>query len=282
MRISSRDRTKITFGKLSDPGVLDRSPLSSEDLKTRYFTPQNFQYIVDHIGDMFGLAHGTVQAGVIEQDYALGWLDKNRDSKVDADEIQIRFTMNAAINVYHRQSYYGKHFMYAAAAQYGYPIIFGIVAHEIGHLINRYTLQSLDTRIVNGQSLLVQTAQVQPKWDELCADYLAGIVLAKASPRLSQKPITSYLRGTQADEEHPDGFWRVMAVEMGYRWGCNNSPALTSRVLEDTAQLRALLQSFFEVYYRQVYQGVKPGIRRQYDILPDMFIEPCAIALGTI
>ena len=282
MRISSRDRTKISFGKLSDPGVLQRSPLSDKEVKEQYFTTQNFQYIVDHITDMFGLAHGTVQAGVIEQDYSLGWLDKNRDSRVDDDEIQVQFTMNAAINTYHRRSYYGKHFMYAAAAQYGYPIIFGIVAHEIGHLVNRYTLQTLDTRIVNGASVLVQTSQVQPKWDELCADYLAGIVLAKASPRLSQKPIKDCLLGTVPDEEHPDGFWRVMAVEMGYQWGCNNSPALTSRVLEDTAQLRALLRSFFEVYYRQVYQGVKPAVRARYTALPDVFSEPCAIALGTM
>jgi len=282
MRISSRDRTKISFGKLSDPGVLGRSPLSTQELEAQYFTTQNFQYIVDHIADMFGLAHGSVQAGVIDQDYTLGWLDKNRDSKVDADEIRIQFTMNASINTYYRQSYYGKHFMYMAAAQYGYPIIFGIVAHEVGHLINRYTLQTLDTRIAGGRSMLVQTSEVQPKWDELCADYLAGIVLAKALPRLSQKPIKEFLRGTLPDADHPHGFWRVMAVEMGYQWGCNNSPALTSRILTDTAQLRALLRSFFEVYYGRIYQGVKPSLRMQYGDLPEIFIQPCAIGLGTM
>ena len=282
MRISSRDRTRISFGKLSDPGVLERSPLSTQELETEYFTTQNFQYIVDHIADMFGLAHGSVQAGVIEQDYTLGWLDKNRDSKVDDDEIQIQFTMNAAINTYYRQSYYGKHFMYMAAAQYGYPIIFGIVAHEVGHLINRYTLQTLDTRVAGGSSMLVQTSEAHPKWDELCADYLSGIVLAKALPRLSQKPIIEFLRGTQPDADHPHGFWRVMAVEMGYQWGCNNSPILTSGLLTDTAQLRTLLHSFFDVYYRQIYREVNPLVRMQYGDLPDTFIQPCAIGLGTM
>ena len=282
MNIHCNDRTKISFGKLSDPGVVKNSPLATDEIRSRYFTTKNFQYIVDHIAEMFGLKHNSVQATVISKDVQYGWIDQNRNSRIDPEEIVIQFTMNAAINTYSRTSYYGKHFMYYNALQYGYPVIFGIVAHEIGHLINRYAMTTLETQIIGGESVLVQTSELDPRWDELCADYLAGIVLAKAMPRLSQEPLIQCLRNSQADSEHPDGFWRVYAIEMGYQWGCNNSPMLTSRILSDTRQIRQLLQSFCQLYYRQIYGGVNPRIRSQYSNLPPAFSVPCAIPLGRI
>lgn len=282
MNIHSNDRTRISFGKLSDPGVLQRSPLATDELHRKYFTSRNFQYIADHIAEMFGLAHGSIQATVVWNDLQFGWLDKNQNSQMDAGEIVMQFSMNAAINTYSRASFYGAHFMHHTATQYGYPVIFGIVAHEIGHLINRYTMATLETQIVGGQSVLMQTSQLQAHWDELCADYLAGIVLSKASPRLSQNPMIESLRYSQSDADHPDGFWRVYAIEMGHQWGCGNSPALASRILTNTQYVRQLLTSFCQIYYNQIYCAVSPHIRSQYSSLSSVFSIPCAIALDRL
>ena len=172
--------------------------------------------------------------------------------------------------------------MYAMASEYGAPVIFGIVAHEIGHMIARYALSSLESRVVNGATVLLQTTIPNARWEELCADYLSGIVLAKAMPRISQEPMKQFLSETEEDEEHPDGYWREFAVEMGYRWGCNNSPMLTSRIISDTEQLKQLLISFFKTYYNQVYCGVDDRTRRQHSELSNALLEPCAIVLGEL
>ena len=281
MRIS-RDRTRISFGKLSNPGVLQRTPLSQAAPGLQHFKTENFQYIVDHIVDIFGLDHGCVHVDVESQDYQAGWVDYNHNNRVDDGELVMQFTMNACIYPYTRESVYGKNFMYQAAREYGSPVIFGIAAHEIGHLINLYTLCPMESRILRGQAVLVQTARLTPQWDELCADYLAGIVLAKSMPRLSQEPLKAFLRYTEADSDHPDGFWRTFAVEMGYQWGCNNSPMLTDRILTDTTALRQLLESFFKAYWNNIYSAVPAYSRNQYSSIPQSFLESTALVLGSM
>ena len=275
MYMKFKDSTKISFGKLSTPGVVKNSPLSDENINIEHFNDQNFQYIVDNIADMFGLAHGSINASVVEKDYEAGWYDLNNNDKVDDGEISFNFTMNAGINTYDRESYYGKHFMYLYAAQYGYPITYGIVAHEVGHLVNRYTMNVVENQIVDGIPCLVEVQSLKDYWDELCADYLAGVVLAQASPRLSHEPMKNFLIGTQADSAHPDGFWRVYAVEMGYRWGSNNSPMLVSRIFNNRANLNQLLVSFFKNYYQQVYGGVDAVTRSRYSPIPQYMAEKC-------
>ena len=282
MRMIGKDRTQFSFGKISDPGVLARTGLSGRLPRPEDFTTRNFQYTVDHVADLFGLAHGTIRVQVEEQDYRTGWLDQNQNGRVDAGELVMQFTMNASIQPYTRESVYGKHFMYQTALKYGTPVIFGIAAHEVGHLMNLIALAQLETRVVGGRTLLVQTAQVQARWDELCADYLAGIVLAKALPRLNQEPLKEFLRFTQEDEDHPDGFWRTFAVEMGYQWGCNNSPLLTDRILSNTGDLRQLLQGFFKAYYEKVYCAILPSVRASHSVLPRNFMEPTNITLSEL
>ena len=282
MNAVKKDRTRISFGRLSDPGVLAGTPLASENPALEHFTTRNFQYIVDNIVDMFGLSQGMIRTEVVQKDYVLGWLDRNGNGKAERDEILLQFTMNASINTYHRESLYGKYFMYTTAAQYGYPVIFGIAAHEVGHLINRYVTAVTETRIIRGMPYLVETQKLNDRWDELCADYLSGIVLAKAMPRLSQEPIKRFLAGTEADEMHPDGFWRVYAVEMGYQWGCVNSPMLTSRILTDKESLRQLLSSFCQTYYQKVYHGVDFRTRMKYSSLSGQIMEPCAIPIARL
>lgn len=276
------DRTSISFGRLSDPGVLKKTPLASDHPALRHFTTKNFQYIVDNIVDMFGLAQGTVRTEVIKKDHVLGWLDSNENGRMEKDELVLQFTMNAAINTYQRESYYGKYFMYTTAAEYGYPVIFGIAAHEVGHLMNRYAMARTETRIIRGAPFLVETQKLDDRWDELCADYLSGIVMAKAVPRLDQEPLKRFLAGTQADEMHPDGFWRVFAVEMGYQWGCANSPMLTSRILSDRNSLRQLLISFFQNYYKKIYRGVDYGTRIRYSTLSSNMLEECSIPVAKL
>ena len=282
MKIHSSDHTIVSFGKLSDPGVLRQSPLADDEVRYKPFTSKNFQYIVNHIAEIFGLAHGSVQAAVVKKKVKVGWVDQNQNASIEPDEIVIQFAMNAAINTYTRTSYYEKHFMYYTADRYGYPAIFGIAAHEVGHLICRYAMSALETKFIGGDAVLVQTSALDPRWDELCSDYLSGIVLAKAVPRLNQNPLIECLRNSRADDDHPDGFWRVYAIEMGYQWGCNNSPALTSRILSDALQIRQLLQSFCQLYYRQIYCGVNARDRSRYSRLPSAFSVPCEIPLGTL
>ena len=278
----TKDYTRISFGRLSDPGVLQKSPLASEQPELQHFTNRNFQYIADNIMDMFGLAQGTVRVSVIEKDHRLGWLDRNDNGVMEEEELLLQFTMNAAINTYRRDSYYGKHFMYQQARIYGYPVIFGIVAHEVGHLMNRYVLYQMDTKFIGKTQFLVETQKVNDRWDELCADYLSGIVLAKISPRLSHEPIKNFLSGTQADAAHPDGFWRVFAVEMGYQWGCANAPGATSRIISSKENLRQLLISFFQTYYQQVYSAVDPHTRSKYSNLSPYLMEHCSNPIAKI
>ena len=97
-----KDKTNIFFGKLSDPGVLEKSPLAGSRPELQHFISRNFQYIVDNIVDMFGLLQGTVLAQVVEQDHVRGWMDRNGNGRQEEDEIVLRFTMNAAINTYRR------------------------------------------------------------------------------------------------------------------------------------------------------------------------------------
>ena len=94
-----RDSTRISFGKLSDSGVLQKTPLANDQLKLQHFTSRNFQYIVDNITDMFGLDQGSIRASVIEQDHRLGWLDRNNNGIMEEEELLLQFTMNAAINL---------------------------------------------------------------------------------------------------------------------------------------------------------------------------------------
>ena len=280
MIIHSTDRTHIPFGKLSDSGVLDRSPLMQDAKDPELFTSANFQYIVDNIADMFGYAHGVIRVNVDANDLQPIWVDKNNNQRQEEDEITFRFTMNANINTYLRTSTYGKHFMYLAAAQYGYPIIVGIAAHEIGHLITNNSLNVLTTQIVQGRPALVCTQTVHPYWGELCADYLAGVVLAKSVPALDREPLKQYLASTVAGPSHPSGLWRTYAVEMGYQWGRNNPAQVTSAVLCQIDQQRALLQSFFQSYYQGLYARTDFRVRSAQSPLPNYFMESCNLLLG--
>jgi len=275
MLIQTRDKTRISFGKLSDDGVLNQSPLANPRQDLSLFTTSNFQHMVNNIADMFGYGHGAIQVNVDTNDLQAFWKDKNGNNRVEEDEITLRLTMNASINTYRRVSTYGQHFMYQAAVQYGYPVTFGIAAHEVGHLVTHHALNELETRIVDGKPALIVTKFVQDYWDELCADYLAGIVLGKARPILSQEPLKRYLSGTVGGKEHPDGFWRTFAVEMGYQWGRNNPAAVTDRVLSNTTGQKQLLQSFYQSYYQGIYSRVDARQRRGKTQLPNYLMEPC-------
>ena len=45
---------------------------------------------------------------MIDQDYQLGWLDRNGNNRIDPGEVVMQFTMNAAMRIYQRESFYGK------------------------------------------------------------------------------------------------------------------------------------------------------------------------------
>ena len=261
------DHTHLSFGKLSDPGTVEKSPICTDDQNIRCFTSANFQYIVNHIADMYGYAHGVISAEVERRDIGL----ELHPGAALPDLITFRFTMNAQINTYLRTSVYGKHFMYDAARKFGYPAVFGIVAHEVGHLVTHHALNELSARIQLGRPALFVTRTVHPYWDELCADYLAGVTLAKAVPVLSAEPVQQMLRDTPKGESHPDGFWRVQAIELGYQWGKNNPAALTDAVLSTVERQKELLTSFQKVFYEKVYLATDFGTRFFHASLkPDM------------
>lgn len=269
------DYTHITFGKLSDPGVIEKSPIYQDDKNIDYFTSQNFQYIVDNIVDMYGYKQGTVSASVNENDYEI----------VDAPKhfsniLAFRFTMNAEINTFLRTSYYGKHFMYAAAEKLGYPVVFGIVAHEIGHLVTHNTLNIMNVKIANGNPELFITQSVNAYWDELCADYLAGVTLSKAVPDMSEEPLCCLLEGSEGGAKHPDGYWRTIAIRMGYQWGRNNSPMLTDTILSKSETQKQLLVSFQKNYFKRVYLNAPLSKRVGKTALPADLYEDTNVFLG--
>ena len=280
MIIRSTDHTRISFGKLSDDGVLKQSPLAAARPDYNHFTSANFQYIVDNIADMFGYAHGLIRVSVNANDLQPIWVDKNGNDRPEEDEITFRFTMNANINTYLRTSTYGKHFMYQAAAQYGAPIVFGIAAHEIGHLITNNCLNIMTTQIVQGRPALVCTQTVHPYWGELCSDYLSGIVLAKCTPPLNHEPLKQYLSATEAGPNHPSGLWRTYAVEMGYQWGRNNPRQSTDAILCQIDSQRQLLLSFFQSYYQGLYARTNARVRAAHSPIPNQFTQPSNLLLG--
>lgn len=253
MVIKTRDETKINFGRLSDEGVMSKSPFSRKEQLPWFYNDKNFQYLIDNIADIFGYSHGTITAYVEKKDRATVWIDSNNDGNIDKDEIHTVFKVNGAICVYERISVYGKHFMFDAASKYGNDVVVGIVAHEVGHMVAQYTLNQLETRTVNGSPQLCVAKGIQPYWEELIADYIAGIVLAISNPSLSQTPLVECMRHTVRGEFHPDGYWRVFAIEMGYQWGRNNDRNSINRILTNKIYLEKLLCSFFENYYKNVY-----------------------------
>ena len=152
-------------------------------------------------------------------------------------------------------------------------IVFGVAAHEIGHFINHYTLCSFERRPTNQGEAIIQTTKVNDRWDELCADYQAGIIMAMASPRLDHTTLMNMMVGTHADSAHPDGFWRVMAIDMGYQWACAHSEMLNSRVITDDKSRCDLLSSFMKSFYEKVYKRVDPLTRASHSVLTNAFME---------
>lgn len=280
MLIKSVSRNEFSFGKLSDKGVIANSPLSKANQEMADFSSANFQYIVDHIVDMYGYAHGTIKVGVEANDVKPVWQDLNRNGKIDKGELTLHFTMNAWMNSYDRTSVYGKHFMYQMAKQYGQAVIWGIAAHEVGHLVAHNALNILETRIVQGRPALVCTMTLHSYWDELCADYLAGVTMAKASPPIDCEPLKKSLEASPPGSEHPGGFWRCRAIEWGYQWGKNNPAQATAAVMADINAQKQLLQSFFLAYYQNLYARVPRTAYSQYGALPNVMMQPANILLG--
>lgn len=277
MRQSKMDSTRISFGRLSQQGVLNKSPLANP-YKLNYdaFSTRNFQYIVDNVVDMFGYEQGTIKVFVEANDFQKYWIDYNNNGKIDSaeGEIVIAFTLNAQIEPYERISTYGKNFMFSTAMQYGYPIIFGIVAHEVGHLINNHALTTREIRTISGKTALFETATTEDYWDELCADYLAGITLALSNPPLEHSGFKAFLVNTLPDESHPSGFYRQLAIEMGYQWGSNNPSLISSVIIGHTEYQRQLLESFFISFYKDIYCNLDSSIISQYGYLPTTLRKP--------
>ena len=279
MKISTRDRNSFSFGRLSDPDVLRRSPLYSDKLALEHFNNLNFQDIVNNIADMFGYAHNAIRVQVDGNDVASVWNDSNQNQQIDDGELSLHFTMNASMNSYQRVSVYGKNFMYYNACKYGYPLIFGVAAHEVGHLVGHHAMDVLETKIMNGLPALVITQRMHPYWDELCADYLSGIVLAKAIPPLDGTPQKEYLATAKAGPMHPDGYLRCLAFQIGYQWGRNNPPMKTDQILTQTGTQKQLLTSFYQGYYSQVYMRIG-NLMRSRLTLPAEMMQPTNYFLG--
>lgn len=279
MNIRQRDRNSFSFGRLSDPQVLEKSPLYGSEPALEHFTDGNFQYIVNHIADMFGYAHNCISARVDGNDVAARWEDKNGNQQVEEDELSFHFVMNAQMNIYERASIYGRNFMYLYAKQYGYPLIFGVAAHEVGHLVAHQATDVLESRLLGGRPALTVTGMLHPYWDELCADYLSGIVLSKANPPMDPNPQIEFLSAAKAGPEHPDGYLRRLAFETGYQWGKNNPPAQTSAIISRIDSLRQLLQSFCTGYYSNVYMRIG-DIMRRYLPLPQEYMQKTNLPLG--
>lgn len=280
MLIKTHDRNTFSFGKLSDPTVLVRSPLFQRDPSFEQFNSANFQYIVNNIGDMFGYAHNTIHAQVDDNDVRPLWHDRNANNTIDDGELDFVFTMNASMHTYQRKSTYGKHFMHYAAQTYGSPIIFGIAAHEVGHLVNAQAVNVLESRLFNGRPALFITQMLHPYWDELCADYLSGIALAKARPAMDIAPQKQFLSESGESATHPDGYLRSMAVEIGYQWGRNNPQHTTDQILSQTTTQKQLLISFQNGFYNQVYMRIGNLLRGKMINLPQQMMQAANIFLG--
>lgn len=257
------ESSAISFGKLSDPHVADTSPLSSDDIRLRDFTTTNIQNIVDQIAQMFGYKRGQIQAKVERKDRILVW-QKNGSG---IGSLQFTFIIEANIAPYQRITQYGKHFLYEVAQKHGKEIIFGIIGHEIGHVMAEFALNEIVTAPYRGKPAIIFKNSLHPYWDELMADFLAGVVMAKAIPPLDPAPLKNFLFDTVEGESHPAGFWRVKAIEMGTQWVKGKSPMLSDKILLDQSALGYELKRTAEQYYKDIY--LRLDIRNRYRLLPE-------------
>ncbi|MDL2318717.1 hypothetical protein LJC74_06545 [Eubacteriales bacterium OttesenSCG-928-A19] len=270
--IHEKDKTIISFGRLSDPGVVSRSPLANPyKLRKDAFSSENFQYIADHILEMYGYSHGTVRALVEPNDWVpevVTWKDNNKTRK----EIRMQFTMNARIYPLLRTSEYGQNFLFQHAMHYGFPIVFGIIAHEMGHLMVSHSLHAYQIQQKDRVAWLVQTQGTEDYWNELCADFLAGITLARAKPALDPTGLISFIARTEPDESHPHGFHRARAIQLGYKWG--QTTHNTTSLLDEYMYYRSseshakLFEAFFDLYNAQYYSKLSKTDIMKYGALP--------------
>ena len=143
-----KESSAVSFGKLSDPYTVENSPLSASKSRISVFNTANFQAIVDETAQMYGYGKGQIRACVEKKDRRV-FLSRDTSGSYS---LQLQFTMNANIAPYRRITQYGQHFMYEVAKDYGKEITFGIVGHEIGHLVENKILDDQ-----NVQNLIQKT-----------------------------------------------------------------------------------------------------------------------------
>lgn len=276
----NRDMTRISFGQLSQEGVVAASPLANPyRLGLDAFTSENFQYIADHILDMFGYAHGTVQITVGPND----WVQFAQQGGYNTNTQEVfQMQVQASILPAARLSLYGRHFMFQQAMRYGYPILFGIIAHEMGHMLVMHSLHKYEIMQHQGRPWLFETTCTEPYWNELCSDYFAGIVLAMANPPLEAGGLVSFLAGTLPDEAHPHGFYREYAVKMGVQWAQAHTNLIDRYALKVTGGQSKLLISFFQEFSTQFYGRLPAEYHRAYGQLPAQLLMSCRTPIGPV
>ena len=257
-----KESSAVSFGKLSDPYTVENSPLSASKSRINVFNTANFQAIVDETAQMYGYGKGQIRACVEKKDRRV-FLSRDTSGSYS---LQLQFTMNANIAPYRRITQYGQHFMYEAAKDYGKEIIFGIVGHEIGHLVAEYSVNEIETSAANGRPAIMFKKTLHPYWDELMADFLAGVTMAKAIPKISSEPMKNFLRNTIEGPSHPAGIWRVKAIEMGERWVRSKSPMLSDCILMNQDALKNELIKYAENFFETVYRISE--FRYKYHVLP--------------
>lgn len=184
---------QVSFGRISDQRVFESNDYQkwNDGVSIEEVTTSLIGVLTDEIGMMFGYDRYTVAKKWLYLEWENGPVVKS--------------FFNAAM--YYRSGHlvFNTRFFVYLANTCGVDVIVGILAHEIGHRLVYLSLQR------SGR-------QIDDMANELCADFIAGLILRLSGRDL--KPMQRLFTGLAADggPHHPNGRDRIRAMEKGYTW----------------------------------------------------------------
>jgi|GEM_PF-5468535 len=197
---------EISFGSLNDRQVFNSADYKSweDGIDVKEVTKNIIGSLAREIALIFGYDRITVQS----QWFALAW-----------DDGLVIQPVNAAMYYEKGKLIFNTRFVAYVGNKCGIDAIVGILAHEVGHRLVYLNFLS------NGDQLSAHE-------NELCSDYIAGLVMRLAGRNLSHMERCYSTICSQGSSSHPDGRTRNAALQKGYNWVDRDPRGVFMRVPE--------------------------------------------------
>ena len=196
----------ISFTGLNDGRVFNRPDYIQwkDGIHVKEVTKNLIGTLAQQIALIFGYDTITVKS----QWFAVAWDDGLTVTPV-----------NAAMYYVQGRLVFNTRFIAHAGNTCGIDAVTGILAHEVGHRLVYLTILS-------------KGEQLSAHENELCADFIAGLVL-----RLSRRNVEHMKRCyaticRQGSSSHPDGQVRIGSLQHGYTWVDRDPRGVFMRVSE--------------------------------------------------